>query len=175
MRYTHMDTPIGPMLGTADDAGRLTGLWFDRVDAPGWTRDDAAFAALRDQLDAYFAGRGRAFDVPVAASGTPWQCSVWAALREIPYGQTLTYGDLAARLGRPGAARAVGAANGRNAMSIVVPCHRLVGASGGLTGYLGGLERKAWLIAHERRVAAGSAQVGPDARAAAALSGAVSK
>ena len=154
MRYTRMDTPIGPLLATADEAGRLTGLWFDRAAAPGWTRDEPAFAALRDQLDAYFAGEGRAFDVPMALSGTPWQRSVWAALREIPLGRTLTYGELAARLGRPGSARAVGAANGRNPVSIVVPCHRLVGASGGLRGYLGGLERKGWLIAHERRVAA---------------------
>lgn len=153
MLCSRIDTPIGPLLA-AGDRGRLTGMWFDRAPGPGWRRDDAAFAALRDQLDAYFAGDARAFDVPLELAGTPWQREVWDALRAIPFGATMTYGELAARLGRPAAARAVGAANGRNPVSVIVPCHRLVGASGKLTGYLGGLERKEWLIAHERRIAA---------------------
>ena len=153
MRCAQIDTPIGPLLAAGDDRGCLTGAWFDRSPAPGWRRDDAAFAALREQLDGYFAGDRQAFDVPLALAGTPWQHEVWDALRAIPFGSTLTYGELAARLGRPAAARAVGAANGRNPVSVIVPCHRLVGAGGGLTGYLGGVERKGWLIAHERRAA----------------------
>ena len=150
MLATTIDTPIGPLLAAADDEGRLCGLWFDREPRPGWTRDDAPFRGLRDQLDAYFGGDGHAFDLPIALVGTPWQRAVWEALAAIPYGTTVSYGQLARRLGRPAAARAVGAANGRNPLSIVVPCHRLVGASGSLTGYAGGLDRKRWLIAHER-------------------------
>lgn len=176
MLWTNVDTPIGPLLATADAAGCVTGTWFDREAAPDWRRDDAAFATLRRQLGAYFAGRLDAFDVPLALAGTPWQRSVWSALQAIPYGHTLTYGELAARLGRPAAARAVGAANGRNPVSVVVPCHRLVGASGGLTGYLGGLERKRWLIAHEWRFATAAPAAQPsDARPNAAATGAVSK
>lgn len=166
MLHTRIDTPIGALLAVGDDAGRLTGTWFDRAPVPGSRRDDGAFAALRDQFEAYFAGDLTMFDVPMALAGTTWQRSVWDALQTIPYGLTLTYGQVAARLGRPSAARAVGAANGRNPVSVIVPCHRLVGSTGKLTGYLGGLERKRWLIDHERRVAA---------RSSAALSGAVSK
>jgi methylated-DNA-[protein]-cysteine S-methyltransferase len=150
MRFTQIDTPIGPLLAAADN-GALSGLWFERSPAPGWTRDDAAFDALRAQLDAYFAGSLRQFDLPLAALGTPWQREVWDALMRIPYGTTVSYGALAAQLGRPAAARAVGAANGRNPLSVVVPCHRLIGASGALTGYAGGLPRKDWLLRHERR------------------------
>ena len=150
MLATTIDTPIGPLLAAADDRGRLCGLWFDREPQPGWARDGAPFGALRDQLDAYFGGGGHAFDLPIAAVGTTWQRAVWEARIGIPYGTTVSYGELAQRLGRPAAARAVGAANGRNALSIVVPCHRLIGATGSLTGYAGGLDRKPWLIAHER-------------------------
>lgn len=160
MIHTRIDTPIGALLAAGDDLGRVTGLWFDRAPAPGWVRDDRALAALREQVDAYFAGDLQAFDLRIAARGTPWQRRVWDALAEIPFGQTTTYGELAARIGRPTAARAVGAANGRNPVSLVVPCHRLVGARGALTGYLGGLDRKEWLIAHERRVAAARAPGG---------------
>jgi methylated-DNA-[protein]-cysteine S-methyltransferase len=150
VRYTVVDTPIGPLLATAGDDGGITGLWFDREPAPGWERDgDGVFDTLRDQLDAYFSGDLREFDLPLAPAGTPWQRAVWDALQQVPYGTTLSYGELAARLGRPTASRAVGAANGRNPISVIVPCHRLIGSSGALTGYAGGLERKAWLLQHE--------------------------
>jgi methylated-DNA-[protein]-cysteine S-methyltransferase len=162
MIHTLIDTPLDPLLAVGDDDGRLTGLWFDRAPAPESRRDDRAFATLREQVDAYFAGDLTAFDVPLQMAGTPWQREVWQALQTVPYGQTMSYGELAARLGRPSAARAVGAANGRNPVSVIVPCHRLIGASGALTGYLGGLERKRWLIDHEER-------------SSAALTGAVSK
>jgi methylated-DNA-[protein]-cysteine S-methyltransferase len=161
MIHTHIHTPLDPVLAVGDDDGRLAGLWFDRPAPAGSRRDDEAFAALRDQIGAYFAGEPVAFDVPLALAGTPWQREVWQALQAIPYGETMSYGELAARLGRPSAARAVGAANGRNPVSVIVPCHRLIGASGALTGYLGGIERKRWLIDHER--------------SSAALTGAVSK
>jgi methylated-DNA-[protein]-cysteine S-methyltransferase len=101
------------------------------------------------QLGEYFAGRRGGFDLPFELSGTPFQLEVWRALGEIPYGATSTYGELARRIGRPAAARAVGAANGSNPISIVVPCHRLVGATGALTGYSGGLESKGSLLALE--------------------------
>jgi methylated-DNA-[protein]-cysteine S-methyltransferase len=150
VRYTVVDTPIGPLLATGDDDA-ITGLWFDREPAPRWQRDDdgGAFGVLHDQLDAYFAGELREFDLPLAPAGTPWQRAVWDALKEVPYGTTMSYGELAARLGRPTASRAVGAANGRNPISVIVPCHRLIGSNGALTGYAGGLERKAWLLQHE--------------------------
>src|SRR4051794_20240319 len=155
IRHTTIDTPIGPLLAAADAGGALTGLWFDRAPARGSERGDRAFAHLREQLDAYFAGDLHSFDVRLAAAGTPWQREVWTALASVPYGQTLSYGELARRLGRPAAARAVGAANGRNPLSIVVPCHRLIGASGALTGYAGGLSRKDWLLRHEAATAPG--------------------
>jgi methylated-DNA-[protein]-cysteine S-methyltransferase len=149
VRHTVVHTPIGPLLATAADAGALSGLWFDRAPADGSRRDDDAFAGLREQLDAYFAGDLREFDLPLAPAGTAWQRAVWDALADVPYGTTLSYGELAARLGRPSACRAVGAANGRNPISVIVPCHRLIGSNGALTGYAGGLERKAWLLQHE--------------------------
>lgn len=151
--YTQIETPIGPLLAIADEKRALCGLWFDRAPTAGWASDDASFGALREQLDAYFAGELRSFDLPLALRGTPWQRTVWDALVAIPFGTTVSYGALAAQLGRPAAARAVGAANGRNPLSVVVPCHRLVGASGALTGYLGGLSRKEWLLRHERAIA----------------------
>lgn len=153
-RYTLVPTPVGDVLATADGSGRLAGIyWPEHERAPkpgtGWERDDAPFAELRRQLREYFAGERQAFDLDVAAVGTPFQHRVWAALREIPYGATVTYGELAARIGRPSAARAVGLANGRNPLSIVVPCHRVIGSGGVLTGYAGGLEVKRRLLAHE--------------------------
>ncbi|HEV3000767.1 MAG TPA: methylated-DNA--[protein]-cysteine S-methyltransferase [Solirubrobacteraceae bacterium] len=149
-----VETPIGEMVATWDGRGALTGLWFGARYAGGGggdrgpaTGDDAA---LRRQLGEYFAGERRAFDLPLAPAGTPWQRAVWAALLEVPYGETVTYAELAARAGRPGAARAAGAANGRNPISVVVPCHRVIGTSGSLTGYGGGLDAKGWLLALER-------------------------
>jgi methylated-DNA-[protein]-cysteine S-methyltransferase len=155
-RYTLAPTPVGDVLLTADGPGRLTGVyWPAHRRAPdcgaGWSRDDDAFARVREQLAEYFARERREFDLDVAAAGTPFQQRVWDALRAIPYGETITYGELAARIGRPGAARAVGLANGSNPLSIVVPCHRVVGAGGGLTGYGGGLDVKRRLLAHEQR------------------------
>jgi methylated-DNA-[protein]-cysteine S-methyltransferase len=156
MTTTHalVDSPLGPLTLRADD-GVLTGLYLPehrRGPAPGTlgARDDAALPAVREQLAAYFAGQRTAFDVPLELRGTAFQQRVWAALRDIPYGETWTYGELAARIGAPAASRAVGLANGRNPISIVVPCHRVVGAGGSLTGYAGGVERKRALLDLER-------------------------
>ncbi len=137
-----LSTPIGPLGATYDGAGRLTRLHWDCGGEVG--------EELGRQLDEYFAGARRSFDVPLAPVGTPWQRAVWAALREIPYGETITYTELAARAGRPGAARAAGAANGRNPIAILIPCHRVIGTGGSLTGYAGGVDAKARLIALER-------------------------
>jgi methylated-DNA-[protein]-cysteine S-methyltransferase len=120
-----------------------------RVDASS-ERDDAAFRELAEQLQGYFAGELREFSVKLSPKGTAFQSRVWAALMKIPYGQTTTYGTLALELGDPRAVRAVGLANGRNPIPIIIPCHRVIGADGGLTGYGGGLHRKRWLLAHER-------------------------
>ena len=145
-----LSSPLGPLRVEADGGGSLTGLWFAPGAEPGG--DVEPFAFLRSQLDRWFAGEITSFEVPVAPRGTPWQQAVWSALRAIPYGETITYTELAARAGRPGAARAAGAANGRNPISILVPCHRVVGTSGALTGYAGGVAAKAWLLGHERAV-----------------------
>lgn len=114
-------------------------------------RDPASCAEAARQLREYFAGDRTTFDLPLAPRGTAFQQRVWMALREIPAGETRTYGEIAARLGQPTASRAVGAANGQNPLAVVVPCHRVVGANGTLTGYAGGLDRKAWLLDHEAR------------------------
>ncbi len=146
--YTWLDSPLGPLLVTATAAG-LSGLYTPghrRAPDPAWTRDDDRFAELAEQLAAYFAGRRRTFALPLAATGTAFQREVWDALAGITYGETVTYGQLADHLGRPGGARAVGSAVGRNPHSIVVPCHRVVGSDGRLTGYAGGVEAKAYLL-----------------------------
>jgi methylated-DNA-[protein]-cysteine S-methyltransferase len=154
MHYTTLDTPVGELLATADAAGRVTGLQF--LDGPHtpppaseWVRDERALAQLRIQLEEYFAGERRDFELDLAPHGTPWQLDVWRALRAIPYGETASYGEIAATVGRPGAARAVGGANNRNPIAIVVPCHRVIGAAGTLVGYGGGLDRKRSLLALE--------------------------
>ena len=116
-----------------------------------WIRDDDAFDEVRTQLVEYFGGRRREFDLPLAPRGTKFQLQVWAALLEIPYGETTSYGAIAAGLGHPNGSRAVGAANGRNPISIVVPCHRVIGAGGSLVGYGGGLPRKRALLDLERQ------------------------
>ncbi len=153
--YTTVDSPVGELTLTAS-AGAIDGLFMDgQRHVPGregWLRDAAPFADLIAQLERYFAGELIEFDVSVRPSGTPFQERVWGALREIPYGETWSYGELARRLGAPGAARAVGLANGRNPIAIVIPCHRVIGADGSLTGYGGGLERKSWLLRHESSV-----------------------
>jgi methylated-DNA-[protein]-cysteine S-methyltransferase len=155
MFYTHHESPLGPLLLVAD-ATTLCGLYMDEhrhgpVVQSDWAQDDRPFHDVRLQLDEYFAGARRTFALPLAAQGTAFQRAVWASLVEIPYGATRSYGELASALGKPSASRAVGAANGRNPISIVVPCHRVIGANGALTGYAGGEERKRWLLQHEAR------------------------
>jgi methylated-DNA-[protein]-cysteine S-methyltransferase len=148
--FTIHESPVGPLVLTGDQR-RLTGLKFaDRVTAPDSARrDDARFADEHRQLREYFSGERTTFEFPISLEGNAFERRVWAALRAIPYGTTTTYGELAARLGAPEAARAVGAANGRNPIAIVVPCHRVIGARGKLTGYGGGLDRKLALLAQE--------------------------
>ncbi|MFA7248910.1 MAG: methylated-DNA--[protein]-cysteine S-methyltransferase [Dehalococcoidia bacterium] len=160
--YDVMDSPVGPLfIGVT--AGSLARIDFMRSEddaaahverfeaetgggaAPG----GSACAEVVRQLRAYFAGERFAFDLPLAPRGTEWQRGVWLALRAVPWGEAVSYGTIAARLGRPTASRAVGAANGRNPIPIVVPCHRVIGADRSLTGYAGGLHRKQWLLAHE--------------------------
>jgi methylated-DNA-[protein]-cysteine S-methyltransferase len=154
MNYTTIDSPVGELLASADAAGRITGLHFyDRHRLPArdssWVREEEALAPLRRQLEEYFAGERREFDLDLAPVGTPFQLSVWRELRAIPYGATASYGEIAAAVGQPGAARAVGSANNRNPIAIVIPCHRVIGANGTLTGYGGGLPRKQQLLALE--------------------------
>ena len=153
--YDTMPSPLGPLLLTSDDEA-LTGVFMDRhrhgpAVGADWMRDAGPFADARAQLGAYFAGELQTFRLDVRPAGTPFQLAVWAALLDIPYGQTETYGALAARLGDPNLGRAVGAANGRNPLSVVVPCHRVVGATGALVGYGGGMENKRRLLALESR------------------------
>lgn len=161
------------------DGVALTGLYPEShravpQDTDLWRRDDAFFAGVRDQLAAYFAGRLTRFTVPLATQGTAFQRRVWAALGEIPLGSTASYSALALHLGSPGAARAVGAANSRNPISLIVPCHRVVGAGGTLTGYAGGLVLKQWLLEHEATMVHRShCRMAPMALAAAAPRGAV--
>jgi methylated-DNA-[protein]-cysteine S-methyltransferase len=153
---THYESPLGTMLLAATDRG-LAGVWFVgqrySPDTRGW-REDPQHPVLREavaQLTAYYAGERSGFDLPLDLSaGTPFQQSVWDALRSIPSGGTTSYAELARRLGRPQAARAIGAAVGRNPVSVVVPCHRVLGTDGSLTGYAGGLERKTALLQLER-------------------------
>lgn len=151
--HSLLDSPIGPLL-LLGSGNALTGVFMDaHKGGPSAARigerDDAALAPVRAQLEAYFAGHLRTFDLHLDGAGTPFQRKVWAGLCEIPYGETISYGELARRIGQPTASRAVGLANGQNPISIVVPCHRVIGANGSLTGYGGGIERKRWLLAHE--------------------------
>ena len=161
--HTVVDSPVGPLTLVSLD-GALSGLYLDQQrHRPSPTifgePDEAQFIVAVDQLVAYFDGRLTAFDLPLALVGTPFQREVWAALLRIPYGETVSYGELAARLGQPAAARAVGMANGRNPISIIVPCHRVVGSSGDLTGYGGGLRRKRQLLDFERDISGRSARL----------------
>ena len=148
--YDTIDSPLGELL-LAGDGDALTALHMDATPDPRWRRDPAPFREASAQLRSYFAGELREFDLPLAPRGTAFQRQVWDALREIPYGTTIGYAELAAAAGRPGAARAAGAANGRNPIAVVIPCHRVIGASGALTGYGGGLGRKRLLLDLESR------------------------
>ena len=158
---TVVDTPVGPLTIVASDVGLRAVLWPD--DDPSRVRlsptteraDHPVLAATARQLDEYFAGERRVFDVPLDAVGTDFQLSAWSTLRTIEFGTTVSYGEQAARMGDRRKARAVGAANGRNPISIIVPCHRVVGSNGALTGFAGGVDTKAWLLDHERQVLAG--------------------
>lgn len=143
-------SPLGALLlvGDGEHLRALHVNSFQGAAPPGAAPDDAAFPEAVDQLDEWFAGRRQAFDLPLDLHGTAWQQRVWDVLLEIPFGATVTYGEVARRAGRPGAARAVGHAVGRNPVAIVVPCHRVV-ATNGLGGYTGGLDIKRWLLAHE--------------------------
>ena len=152
MRYSTLTTPIGELLLTAGDDGALTAVHLPNrhPETAGWERDDEHLADARRQLNEYFAGERTTFDLPLRPAGTPFQLRVWDALLRIPYGETASYGELARELGEAGQdyrlARAVGAANGRNPIAIVVPCHRVIGSNGSLTGYGGGLECKRALL-----------------------------
>lgn len=154
MKYTVLDSPVGPLMLAGDDTV-LRELWFlqgrQRVAPnPAWTESARAFAEVTRQLKAYFAGRLREFTVAVEPGGTPFQSKVWRALQDIPYGATISYGELARRIGDPKAVRAVGLANGANPISIVIPCHRVIGANGTLVGYGGGLPTKRALLSLEQ-------------------------
>jgi methylated-DNA-[protein]-cysteine S-methyltransferase len=153
--YDIVDSPVGRLL-LAGDEQALSGLFMmdtgghSMTPSPEWTRRPGAFGAAADQLAEYFGGSRTEFDLPLAPRGTPFQLAVWAELTRIPYGVTASYGAVAAALGKSLlASRAVGLANGRNPISIIVPCHRVIGADGSLTGYGGGLDRKEWLLRHE--------------------------
>ncbi|MGW2564883.1 methylated-DNA--[protein]-cysteine S-methyltransferase [Streptomyces sp. NPDC001537] len=148
--HTVIDSPYGPLTLVADD-GILCGLYMTEQrhrppEESFGARNESLFAEAEAQLEAYFAGDLKEFTLELHLHGTPFQRTVWDRLREIPYGETRSYGELAAALGNPSASRAVGLANGRNPIGIIVPCHRVVGANGGLTGYGGGLDRKQRLL-----------------------------
>ena len=152
--YDMMPSPIGDLM-LVSDGEALTGLYMNNQKHAARRAKAVPDAKLlkhpRAQMQAYFAGELRDFELPLAPEGTPFQQRVWRALRDIPYGETISYGELARRIGQPKASRAVGLANGQNPIGIVVPCHRVIGADGSLTGYGGGLERKRWLLAHESK------------------------
>jgi methylated-DNA-[protein]-cysteine S-methyltransferase len=150
MFYHYHTTSIGELL-LAGDGNYLSLLGFpsgkmQRRHEPDWTREDGPFVEACVQLDTYFAGELKAFDLPLMPKGTDFQESVWHALTEIPYGETWSYGQLATHLGKPKASRAVGAANGMNPIPVIIPCHRVIGASGKLTGFGGGMETKQFLL-----------------------------
>ena len=154
--YTWIEeSPVGEILLTSNGQS-LTGLYLKNqkhfpTQTADWRESATAspFPKVKQQLTEYFSNQRQSFDLPLAATGTAFQQTVWNLLPNIPYGETLSYGDLAQKLGTPGSARAVGAANSRNPISIIVPCHRVIGANRKLTGYAGGIERKCWLLNHE--------------------------
>jgi len=155
LSYGYFESPVGPLL-VAGDADQLHLISFPTESRTtdllaGWRRDDSLFAETFGQLRAYFAGELIRFNLPLRLAGTAFQNRVWAALCDIPFGETVSYGALASRIGKPTAYRAVGGANGANPLPIVVPCHRVIGSDKSLTGFGGGVETKRFLLAHEKR------------------------
>ncbi|WP_165231008.1 methylated-DNA--[protein]-cysteine S-methyltransferase [Aquisphaera insulae] len=159
--YHLLGSPIGPLLLTSR-GGALTGLHMTVVEPEaGWVRDPAPFREAVRQLDAYFDGTLTAgFTVPLDLGGTPFQQRVWKELQSIPFGRAISYAELAKRVGNPQASRAVGSANGRNPVGLIVPCHRVIATGGGLGGYGGGLDRKRWLLEHEAAIVARESRSG---------------
>jgi methylated-DNA-[protein]-cysteine S-methyltransferase len=155
MYFSLFPSPLGDLL-LVSDGEALTGLHMagGAAPEPDWLRDDEPFREVRAQLTEYLAGERRTFDLPLRLVGTPFQRRVWDELRRIPFGETISYAELARRVGQPGAARAVGSANGRNRIGLIIPCHRVIAADGSLGGYGGGLDRKRWLLRHEAESAA---------------------
>ena len=176
--FCYVDSPIGRLMLTSDGES-LTGLYMNLYrnkptklpDLNGdWVQDsdiDPLPAAAR-QIKEYFSGMRRAFELPLRLNGTEFQQRVWRELLKIPFGETRTYGQLAKRLGNPNGSRAVGLANGRNPIAVIVPCHRVIGADGSLTGFGGGIERKEWLLSHEGQPRTGSLPLGDAIGAGAA-------
>jgi len=159
IHYDDMDSPIGRLRLVADRDG-LREIWFEqgrhqKAVEPNWIRATEPLAFVRLQLEEYFAGERQHFELPLHPQGTPFQLEVWRELARIPYGVTISYGELARRIEQPQAVRAVGAANGRNPLPIVLPCHRVIGSDGSLTGFGGGLPTKRYLLQLEQRVAEG--------------------
>jgi methylated-DNA-[protein]-cysteine S-methyltransferase len=150
-----IDTPIGPLHAAFDEKGKLVELGFRPpsrpVDESSSSSTTRSLDDLTTQITEYFSGKRKTFTFPLNPRGTPFQLAVWNALLEIPYGDTITYAELAQRIGKPSAVRAVGAANGANPIPVIIPCHRVIGSNGTLTGYGGGIERKQWLLALEGR------------------------
>jgi len=163
--YDEMDSPVGTLRLVADSYG-LREIWFERERhpkkaSPNWIRAAEPLAFARVQLEEYFAGERQHFELPLHPHGTPFQLAVWDELGRIPYGVTISYGELARRIDKPQAVRAVGAANGRNPLPIVLPCHRVIGADGSLTGFGGGLPTKRYLLMLEDSIARGDLFGGP--------------
>lgn len=152
--YRIINSPVGPLTLAGDGHALISLRMQDQNHSPrgqdAWVLDEHAFPKVVDQIEAYFAGELTEFDVALTLEGTPFQQQVWSALQDIPFGKTVSYGEVAARLGRPTASRAVGAANARNPVAIIVPCHRVVGSTGTLTGYAAGLDRKRKLLELEQ-------------------------
>jgi methylated-DNA-[protein]-cysteine S-methyltransferase len=162
--WQEVPSPIGPLTLVSDGTHLIELQMRPAAEAlarrgPDWHESAAALRGARAQLNAYFAGELHTFELPLRPAGTAFQRNVWAALARIPFGTTTSYGAIANAVGAPGSARAVGAANGRNPIAIVVPCHRVIGADGRLVGYGGGLERKQWLLIHEARTTGGVEQL----------------
>ena len=158
MWFDAFNTPIGQLTIAADDSGlRFVLFENNKYDVPGrqdWRRDAGVTQRVREQFLQYFAGERQIFNLPLNPTGTEFQKKTWATLAQIPFGQTWSYSELAAKIALPKAVRAVGAANGRNPLPIILPCHRVIGANGSLTGFGGGLPTKKWLLEHEARLSA---------------------